>query len=134
METIDFINGKYEGSGQWYDSAGKTMAYRVAQANRVNADGFEIEFKHDFDDGSITDSRFVMTWIAPFIFRVDLAGKEMGRGYCIAESCHFHIRAGESYVEVSYRPTPEGLVVNGSATKNSEGNFIAWRETLRRLT
>src|SRR5262245_58740235 len=118
MNRIDSVLGRYEGYGNWYDSAGKTMSYRVTQENRVTNGGFEFRFKHDFDDGSVTEAQFEMSWIAPFIFRLDVGGKDAGRGYCIADSCHYYLKAGDAFVEVSCRPTPDGLEVNGSSTKN----------------
>src|SRR5262249_12320698 len=118
MNIIDSIRGRYEGSGNWYDSDGKTMGYRVTQDNRVTGSGFEFQFKHDFDDGTVTNAQFVMTWITPYLFRLNAAGKDVGRGYCIADSCHYYLKAGEAFVEVSYRPTSDGLEVNGSSTKN----------------
>ena len=75
-----------------------------------------------------------MTWIAPFIFRLDIGQEDLGRGYCIAGSCHYYLNTGAAFVAVSYRPTAEGVEVNGCSTRNAEGNFIAWHETLRRVS
>jgi hypothetical protein len=133
MNTVDAIQGRYEGTGHWYDSGGKTMAYRVSQRNAAGGDGFTMEFKHEFDDGTVTDAKFAMRWIAPFLFRLSVADSELGNGYCIADSCHYYLKVGGKFVEVSYRPTADGLEVHGSSTENAEGNYIAWRETLRRI-
>ena len=130
---MDRITGTYKGSGKWYDSAGKSMAYKVTQTNRATSGGFEMEFKHDFDDGSTTDARFVMTWIAPHIFRVEIGSHPVGHGYSIGDSWKYHIKAGDSFVEVSYRPDDKSLDVHGSSTKNADGNYIAWHETLQRV-
>src|SRR5258706_11183858 len=108
---MDGITGTYEGSGKWYDSAGKSMSYKVTKTNRVTAGGLEMEFKHDFDDGSTTDARFVMSWIAPHIFRVEIGNHPVGHGYSIGDSWKYHIKAGDSFVEVSYRPEGERLDV-----------------------
>ena len=42
------------------------------------ADGFEIAFKHDFDDGTVVDARFRMIWIAPNLYRVETSGAVLG--------------------------------------------------------
>jgi hypothetical protein len=133
MDSIDAISGRYEGSGRWFQADGKTMAYRVMQTNRTTPAGFEIEFDHDFDDGSQTGAAFAMTWTAPHLFRVEIAGKPVGNGYFLGESCHYHIAAGEAFVEVVYRTDSNGLEVTGSSTRNAEGLYIAWQETLRRV-
>ena len=49
---LDRLIGTYEGTGAWYDSAGKTSGYRVRQTNAPLADRFEVAFTHDFDDGN----------------------------------------------------------------------------------
>ena len=130
--TIGKMSGNYEGSGTWYDSTGKSMNYSVVQANRAAGDGFEMEFKHDFDDGTTTDAHLAMKWIAPFIFRLESLDKPIGNGYCINEYCHYHMKIGETFVEAAYRTTADGLEVFGSSTRNAEGNYIAWHENLRR--
>ena len=131
MKTIDALAGTFEGSGTWYDSAGKRMGYQVKQTNRVTANGFEIQFKHDFDDSTVTDARLVMTWIAPYLFRVAIGDNPVGSGYCIGDVFKYHIKAGESFIEVSYRPGNGALEVHGSSTKNADGNYIAWHEKLQ---
>jgi hypothetical protein len=133
MDSIDVMSGRYQGTGRWFQADGKTMAYRVVQVNRATAVGFEIEFDHDFDDGSQTRAALAMTWTAPHLFRVDVAEKPVGNGYFLGESCHYHIAAGEAFVEVGYRANSNGLEVTGSSTKNAEGLYIAWQETLRRV-
>jgi hypothetical protein len=55
---LDKLIGTYEGTGAWYDSSGKTSGYRVRQTNVPIADGFEVAFKHDFDDGTVVDAKF----------------------------------------------------------------------------
>jgi hypothetical protein len=50
---LESFIGTYEGTGAWYDSAGKTSADRVRQTNSPIADGVEVAFKHDFDDGCV---------------------------------------------------------------------------------
>lgn len=60
MDIINSIGGRYEGVGAWYDSTGKTMTYTDAQENHVTQDGFEFQFKHQFEDGTATDAHFKM--------------------------------------------------------------------------
>ena len=137
METktkaIGAITGYYEGSGSWHDSAGNWKVYRVSQTNRVVREGFEVSFTHAFDDGSVVHTHLVMIWVANFIFRVDSADAPIGNGYCIQDYCHYHMVIGDTFVEASYRPTADGIEVFGSSTKNAEGLYIAWHESLRRV-
>jgi hypothetical protein len=134
MNTVDTFVGTFEGTGAWHDAAGKSMAYRIRQTNTATPDGFEIAFTHNFDDGTVVDARFSMVWIAPSLFRVDVAGAPVGNGYVFDTCCHYHLKMGERFVEASYRSTPDGLEVFGSSTTNAEGLYIAWTETLRRAS
>ena len=133
MNVVETIAGHYQGTGTWYDSQGKTMNYTVTQKNELIADGFAVEFKHDFDDGSHTEARFEMHSVASHIFQVTVGRNPMGNAYCIANACKYYIKAGEAFVEVGYHPTADGLEVYGSSTKNADGNYIAWHESLRRI-
>jgi hypothetical protein len=36
--------------------------YRIQQTNRATDNGFEVAFTHGFDDGTVVDARFTMTW------------------------------------------------------------------------
>lgn len=108
------------------------MAYKIVQSVVVTEAGFELWFKHDFDDASVVEARFNMTWIAPSLFRVDVADNAIGNGYIFDGYCHYHMKAGEAFVEASYRPTTAGLQVFGSSSRNADGNYIAWKEILRR--
>jgi hypothetical protein len=63
---------------------------------------------------------------------VDIGGKPLGNGYCFGDYCHYHIAAGPAIVEVGMRASGDALEVCGSSTKNAEGLYIAWRESLRR--
>jgi len=132
VNTFERFTGTYEGTGTWYDSAGKSSAYRIQQTNLATADGFEVAFKHDFDDGTVVDARFRMTWMAANLFRVDVSGGAVGNGYIFDAYCHYHMKVGDAFVEASYRSGAGGLDVCGSSTRNAEGNYIAWKETLRR--
>lgn len=123
--------GAFDGSGAWYDSAGKSGTYRIRQTNVSTADGFEVAFKHDFDDATVVEARLTMTWIAPHLFRVDVAGATVGNGYVFEQVCHYHMKFGDKLVEVSYVTSGDGVEVFGSSSSNAEGNYIAWKETLR---
>ena len=124
--------GTFDGVGAWYDSTGKSATYKIHQSNVATADGFEVAFEHDFDDGSVVEARFTMSWIAPNLFRVDVSGAPVGNGYVFGEICHYHMKFGDKFVEVSYHRGTKGLDVFGSSSTNAEGNYIAWRETLNR--
>ena len=125
--------GTYEGTGAWHDAAGKSSGYRIRQTNTPSADGFEIAFKHDFDDGTVVDARFRMIWIAPNLFRVESNGAAIGNGYVFGGYCHYHLQPGAAFVEASYRASGDELEVFGSSSTNAEGHYIAWAETLRRV-
>jgi hypothetical protein len=126
------LAGTYEGSGEWFDSSGKSSTYAVRQTNSATPDGFEIAFTHDFADGNVVEARFQMTWVAPHIFRVSVAGAALGYGYLLDGYCHYHLETGKAFVEASYRVNGDTIDVFGSSTKNAEGNYIAWKEVLRR--
>ena len=132
VNTIDRISGTYAGAGTWHDAAGQSMAYRVVQTNRATEHGFDVSFTHDFDDGSVVNARFNMTWVAPFLFRVDVGGSPVGNGYLFDDYCHYHMKVGGAFVEASYRSMGDELEVYGSSTKNAAGQYIAWKEALRR--
>ena len=108
------------------------MAYRISQTIRTNGDEFEIAFKHDFGVGSVVNARFSVICIAPFLFRVEVGGTSIGNGYFFDTRCHYHIKAGEAFVEANCHLVEGGLEVFGSSSRNAEGNYIAWKETLRR--
>ena len=132
MNGIERLAGTYEGTGVWHDSAAKSATYTIRQTNLATADGFEVAFKHDFEDGTVVDARFDMTWIAPHMFRVDVSGVPVGHGYVFDAYCHYHLQMGDRFVEASYRSGAGTLEVFGSSTKNADGNYIAWTEVLRR--
>ena len=134
MNSIATLSGTYEGSGTWHDAAGTSSAYRITQTNLATDNGFDVTFRHDFDDGSVVEARFNMIWIAPFVFRVDVSGTPIGNGYVFDDYCHYHMKVGEAFVEASYRSSGDDLEVYGSSTRNAEGKYIAWRETLRRAS
>jgi hypothetical protein len=132
VNTLDRLAGTYEGTGEWHDSAGTSSTYTIRQTNLATTDGFEIAFKHDFADGAVVEARFTMMWVAPNIFRVSVAGAPVGHGYLFDDYCHYHLETGKAFVEASYRVGADAVEVFGSSTTNAEGNYIAWKEILRR--
>jgi hypothetical protein len=131
--AVERLLGPYEGAGVWYDAARKSATYQIRQTNRATADGFEVAFRHDFDDGSVVEATFNMVWLVPHLFRVDISGAPVGNGYVFDDFCHYHMKLGDKFVEVTYRSSGAELAVFGSSTTNAEGNYIAWREMLKRL-
>jgi hypothetical protein len=132
VTVLASLAGTYEGTGEWFDSSGKSSTYTVRQTNSATPDGFAIAFTHDFADGTVVDARFQMTWVAPHIFRVSAAGTPLGHGYLLDGYCHYHLETGKAYVEASYRFGSDTVDVFGSSTQNAEGHYIAWKEALRR--
>ena len=132
MSSIQGLLGTFAGSGAWYDSAGKSGTYRIQQTNAPTTDGFEVAFKHEFDDATVVEARFTMTWITPNLFRLDVAGASVGNGYVFDTLCHYHMKFGDKFVEVSYSLGGDAVNVFGSSSTNAEGHYIAWKETLRR--
>jgi hypothetical protein len=132
VDTIGRLAGSFTGAGSWHDAAGKSETYTVVQTQTETATGFEVQFRHDFADGSVVEAHFVMTWVAPLLFRVESGGASIGNGYCIDDTCHYHLKMGDAFVEVSYRIEGDELRALGSSTKNAEGLYIAWQERSRR--
>lgn len=132
MTSVEGLIGTFDGWGAWYDSAGKSGTYRIRQTNASTPDGFEVAFTHDFDDATVVEARFTMTWIAPNLFRLDVAGASVGNGYVFDTLCHYHMKFGDKFVEVSYSLGADAVNVFGSSSVNAEGNYIAWKETLHR--
>jgi hypothetical protein len=130
VNPVELIAGAYTGQGIWYDEDGKSGTYTAVETIVANASGFDVTFKHDFDDGSVVNAHFTMVWIGPSLFRVESAGNSIGNGYVFDRLCHYHLRAGDAFVEVSYRNNGDGLEVFGSSTRNAEGKYIAWKQAL----
>ena len=130
MRKLEWLDGTFEGSGSWHEATGRSQNYRVHHTNRWLDDGFEVIFRHDSDDGDVSDANFRMLWLTDRLFSVSAAGKVLGRGYLIDDFCHYHLEVGP-FVEVSLLPSRDGLSIFGSSTRNKEGHYIAWHETLR---
>jgi hypothetical protein len=134
MSDIGAIVGEYRGLGEWYDSVGKSGTYEVVQTNRALADGLEVSFHHDFDDGSVTEAQLTLNNVAPKVYRVTIAGNAVGHGSWLDQTLHYHFDVGGRFVEAGYRPNGNELHVSGSSTRNAEGNYIVWVERLRRVS
>jgi hypothetical protein len=132
MNSIERFLGTFAGTGSWHDAASKAGSYAIRQTNAARGDGFEVAFHHDFDDATVVDARFTMTWIAPHVFRVTAAGAPLGHGYVFDSRCHYHLNVGGKFIEVGYRADGDELEVFGSSSTNAEGNYTAWTERLRR--
>lgn len=130
--TIVPFAGRFEGSGRWHDEGGKSQSYTIVQMATPTADGFDLAFKHHFEDGTVVDARFLMVWIDGVLFRVMAGGQPIGHGYRFDAFTHYHLHTASAVVEVGIQSNGDALDVRGSSTKNAEGLFIAWRETLRR--
>lgn len=65
-------------------------------------------------------------------FDSSAGGAPLGHGYLVDGYCHYHLETGKAFVEASYRFSGDTVEVFGSSTKNAEGNYIAWKELLRR--
>jgi hypothetical protein len=133
MSDLTPFEGRFTGTGRWYDSASNSQGYRIQQTNRLVDSGFEMQFRHDFDDGSVVEAHFIMTRIAPRLFQVTISGVPLGNGYWMADTWHYHLEVSGRFVEASYHLTPTGLQVLGSSSRNNDGNYIAWHEELKRV-
>jgi hypothetical protein len=97
------------------------MGYRIVQTNSVTADGLEVEFRHDFADGSVVEEHFVLKSIVPDIYRVRAPEVEVGHSFAICGEVRYHVLAGSAVVEVGYRSHgPE----RPRSARNSAGNYI----------
>ena len=132
MTIPDWLAGTYVGSGSWYEATGRSQNYRIRHTNRGTDTGFEILFKHDFEDAGVVEANFTMTWTSRNLFSVSTGGKLMGNGYLMDEFCHYHLEVGGAFVAVNLTPVANRLRVFGSSTKNKEGHYIAWSEVLER--
>lgn len=126
--------GEFSGRGEWTDSAGGSAAYAIIQTNTLTGDGFRVQFEHHFDEGDVVKADFVMAWTGKELFRVTSAGASIGNGYLLRGYCHYHLEVGGAFVESSYQVRGDGLQVFGSSSKNADGNYIAWSESLTRIS
>jgi hypothetical protein len=132
MNGIEAFLGSYQGQGSWHDAAAKSGTYSIRHTTTRRDEGFDVAFHHQFDDGTVVDARFAMTWIAPHIFRVDVAGTSVGHGYVFDTRCHYHLNIAGKFIEVGYRASGDELEVFGSSSTNAEGHYTAWRERVHR--
>lgn len=128
---MEQFSGTYIGSGTWHDAVGKSGHYRIQHTHAASADGFEVSFTHNFDDGTVVDAHFTMKWIAPSLFAVFVAGTQVGNGYVFEDFFQYHLKIGDKFVQVGYH-VDDHLRVCGSSSTNAEGHYTAWAERLLR--
>ena len=125
--------GSYEGAGAWVDIAGESMRYRILQKIEVGKTALRVEYEHNFfEEGKTTNGEFVLERLSETLLRVRMGGAHVGHGYVFGHFLHFHVHPAEAYVQVSYRLSEGKMLVAGSSTKNAQGRYIAWNETLQR--
>ena len=127
------FHGDYAGNGFWVDVAGESKRYRIVQVIDVRESEICVRYEHDFfEEGTKTQGTFVLLRAGEQLLSVRMNGSQVGNGYIFGDVLHYHIRVGDAYVEVGYRGTERGMLVTGSSTKNAQGRFIAWQETLEK--
>ena len=134
LEEFQRLVGKYRGSGTWIDTTATSARYTVDHTISSTVDVADIAFTHDFEDNTTIEGRFRFENSAAPIFDVYSDDRLVGHGYVEDGSLHYHIRAGEAYIEVSYRKTGNELRIYGSSTKNADGKYIVWLERLHDVT
>ena len=134
ISSVTVFHGNYAGSGFWVDVAGESKRYRIAQTIDVRESEICIRYEHDFfEEGTKSQGTFVLLRASEQLLSVRVNGSQVGNGYIFGDVFHYHIRVGDAYVEVGYCITERGLLVTGSSTKNAQGRFIAWQETLEKV-
>jgi hypothetical protein len=58
----------------------------------------------------------------------------VGHGSWLDDTLHYHMQVRDKFVEASYRANENGLRVYGSSTRNAEGNYIVWVESLNLIS
>ena len=130
LEEFQRLVGRYRGTGTWIDTTATSARYTIDHTISSNGDAAAIAFSHNFEDSTSIEGRYRFENSASPIFDVYTDDRLVGHGYVEDGSLHYHIRAGEAYVEVSYRKTGSELRIYGSSTKNADGNYIVWLERL----
>lgn len=131
LQEFQRLAGEYVGSGTWIDTTATSARYAVHHTITSTKDAADIAFTHDFENRESIEGHFRFENSAAPIFDVYSENRLVGHGYVEDGSLHYHIRAGEAYIEVSYRKTGNELRIYGSSTKNADGNYIVWLERLR---
>lgn len=134
LKEIETLAGNYAGSGAWVDTTGNSDYYSVRHAITSEAAAAEVAFVHEFNDGTSIEAQLRFEHSTGPIFDVHSEDGLVGHGYFEEGSLHYHMRAGEAYIEVSYRVVGDDLRIYGSSTRNAEGNYIVWLERLHRVT
>lgn len=131
LQEFQRLAGEYHGSGTWIDTTATSSRYTVHHTIKSTGDAADIAFTHEFEDKGSIEGHFRFENSAAPIFDVYSENRLVGHGYVEDGSLHYHIRAGEAYIEVSYRKTGNELRIYGSSTKNDDGNYIVWLERLQ---
>ncbi len=133
MTHLDDFVGHYNGTADWFDDTGAQGAYIISHYVENTKSGFQFRFHHVFDNGDPdVDACFDCKWTQNGHFTVAMAGHVLGKGYIRGNFLHYALPIGENIVESNWLLSSEGLSVFGSATKNSAGNHISWKEALVR--
>lgn len=133
-EGLLLFVGAYEGDGRWIDVTGESKRYRVAQEMSLHPNGLLITYTHEFfEEGASRSDAFELTVISNSLFSVHMQGVQVGNGYLFAPYLHYHIHVGDAFVEVGYEIAGLEVHVSGSSTKNVQGRFIAWHESLKKV-
>ncbi len=131
MTLSKLFTGKHEGMGHWYDDAGDDGAYQITHHTELTPDGFKFSFHHIFDNGDPDiEAAFEAKWTQNGHFALKASGQLIGKGYLRDDFLHYAMAFGENIVESNWTARPDGLVIYGSATRNTAGNHISWREVL----
>jgi hypothetical protein len=130
LEEFQRLAGEYTGSGTWIDTTATSARYVIRHTIAASTDGADVCFTHDFEDDTSIEARYRFENSTAPIFDVYAEDELVGHGYVEEGSLHYHILAGQAYVEVSYRKIGNELRIYGSSTRNKEGNYIVWLERL----
>lgn len=131
IETLAGFPGTYTGHGIWIDITGESKRYDVLQSIRQEPTRLLVAYSHNFvEEGNNTRGEFVFEFLSPTIFATSLNGVVVGNGYIFDAYLHFNLRIGDVFVETSYARATHSIQVHGSSTRNSQGRFIAWSESL----
>lgn len=138
MSLEDFV-GEFEGTGNWYDSEGNTMSYKIQQTHQLTDEGIDLIVKHAHNDGDYSEGKYNLKKVAPYIYKLFLNDKELGYGTLLDNCLRFHfdstafVSVDSSLTEISYQMiNADNLVAYGSTTQNSAGNYITWHEQIKR--
>lgn len=153
MPDTNWLRGTWTGRGYWTDESGERSDYSIEMEIALAGDGLHIRFQHAFDNGDdAVHAAFDLCWLTDSILTLSAAGAELGKGYLLPGCLHYGFGVGRldpggeatggtgtaessaagTWVETTISPAADGIVINGSSTRNQAGLFIAWQERLTR--